>query len=380
MKISILVHDLSSNSLVRTYPIAKVLERHYQIEVIGPVFGKEIFKPYQDEFDYKPVRAYCEGSKLKKIKKRIFGINGIADVVTGDIIYAFKPMYTSLGVGLLSKRRKQIPLILDIEDWDAAHFHEDILKNILISLKRFYEPSNGLYNALMETQTKKANDITVVSKFLQNRFGGIKLPHGADVSFFDPAMFDKKKNRTQWNFKEEKIIMFCGTPIPHKGLEELIEAINIINRNDIKLMIVGGGKESLYVDNLIFKSQNTVIVSGYQPHSKMPELLSMADMIVLPQRKTLFSTAQVPGKVFEAMAMAKPIIASNISDLPEILDGCGWIVEPENPEQLAEKILYVLNNPEEAEEVGNKARQKCIEKYSWDVMEEILLRVFKKYE
>jgi glycosyltransferase involved in cell wall biosynthesis len=47
---------------------------------------------------------------------------------------------------------------------------------------------------------------------------------------------------------------------------------------------------------------------------------------------------------------------------------------------LAEKIQYVLDNPEEAEAMGNKARQKCIEKYSWDAMEEILLKVFKKYE
>lgn len=64
--------------------------------------------------------------------------------------------------------------------------------------------------------------------------------------------------------------------------------------------------------------------------------------------------------------MAKPIITTNVSDLPEILDGCGWIVEPENPEQLAQAIQYVLNNPQEAEEMGRKARKKCIEKYSWD--------------
>ena len=62
------------------------------------------------------------------------------------------------------------------------------------------------------------------------------------------------------------------------------------------------------------------------------------------------------------------------------MDDSIWIVEPENPEQLAEKIQYVLNNPEEAEAVGNKTRQGCIEKYSWDAMEEILLKVFKKYE
>lgn len=55
-------------------------------------------------------------------------------------------------------------------------------------------------------------------------------------------------------------------------------------------------------------------------------------------------------------------------------------LEPENPEQLAEKIQYVLDNPEEAKAMGYKARQKCIEKYSWDAMEEILLKVFEKYE
>lgn len=80
------------------------------------------------------------------------------------------------------------------------------------------------------------------------------------------------------------------------------------------------------------------------------------------------------------MAMAKPIIATNVSDLPEILDECGWIVEPEKPKELAKTIQYVLDNPKEAEEIGWKARQKCIEKYSWDAMEKVLVKVFGKYE
>jgi len=78
--------------------------------------------------------------------------------------------------------------------------------------------------------------------------------------------------------------------------------------------------------------------------------------------------------------MAKPIIATAVSDLSEILDGCGWVVEPENPEKLAEAIQYVFDHPEEAKEIGWKAREKCIEKYSWDAMEEILIKIFRKYE
>ncbi len=88
----------------------------------------------------------------------------------------------------------------------------------------------------------------------------------------------------------------------------------------------------------------------------------------------------MPAKVFDAMAMAKPIIATNVSDLPLILDGCGWIVEPGNPPQLAESIQNVLNNPEAAEDIGWKARRKCIENYSWDAMEKVLVRVFRKYK
>jgi len=380
MKISILVHDLSSNSLVRTYPIAKVLERNYEIEIIGPVFGKEIFKPYQNEFSYKPIYCRCEGSKLNKIQRRISGINKISDFVKGDIIYAFKPMYTSLRVGLSAKWRNRIPLILDIEDWDAAPFFEKNIKEKMECLKTFHNPHNVFYNMLMETQVNKADDITVVSNFLKSRFGGIKLPHGADTYVFDPNKFDKNKNKIRWNIDKFKIIMFCGTMRQHKGLDELIEAIKIINCKDIKLMIVGGGDLILSVKKLIETNRGAVIRIPYQPHSKMPELLSMADIIVLPQRKTLFSMAQVPGKVFEAMAMAKPIIATNVSDLPEILENCGWIVEPENPRQLAEAIQYVLDNPDEAFEISQKARQKCIEKYSWASMEKILKTLFGKYE
>lgn len=64
----------------------------------------------------------------------------------------------------------------------------------------------------------------------------------------------------------------------------------------------------------------------------------MADVLVISQRRNFATIGQLLTMVFDAIAMAKPIIATNVSDLPEILDGCGWIVEPENTEQVAETI------------------------------------------
>jgi len=79
------------------------------------------------------------------------------------------------------------------------------------------------------------------------------------------------------------------------------------------------------------------------------------------------------------MAMAKPIISTNVSNIPEILDGCGWIVESENPRQLAEIIKYVFDHPVQAKEKGKKAREKCKREYSWEMMEINLTGVFENY-
>lgn len=80
------------------------------------------------------------------------------------------------------------------------------------------------------------------------------------------------------------------------------------------------------------------------------------------------------------MAMAKPIIATSVSDIPQILDGCGWIVESGDSQQLVETINYVLNHPVIAEEMGKKARKKCVKYYSYDAMEKILIPIFNRLE
>ena len=178
--------------------------------------------------------------------------------------------------------------------------------------------------------------------------------------------------------------MFLGTPREHKGVEILINTVNMIKNKNIFLFIVGIGDYDNYGKKLTKTAKNRLGDKykgfGIQPFEKIPEFLAIADVVVIPQKRNFATIGQVPAKVFDAMAMAKPIIATNVSDLPEILDGCGWSIEPENPEQLAKTIKYVLDNPGEAVEMGWKARQKCIEKYSWNAMERILLNIFKKYE
>jgi len=143
-------------------------------------------------------------------------------------------------------------------------------------------------------------------------------------------------------------------------------------------------QKDYYCRNLARIAKNTLGLRfktfPIQSFNKIPEFLAMADVVVIPQRKSLATIGQIPAKVFDAMAMAKPIIATNVSDLPEILAGCGLIVKPGRPDKIAEKIQYLIENKEIARKMGGKAREKCIKEYSWDTMERILLKVFKKYE
>jgi glycosyltransferase involved in cell wall biosynthesis len=94
-------------------------------------------------------------------------------------------------------------------------------------------------------------------------------------------------------------------------------------------------------------------------------ILTALDIVALPQRDIPVCHAQMPAKVYDAMAMCIPVVASNLSDLPEVLDGCGIVVPPDNPAALAAAIGELATYPEQREKMGNISRKRCIEQYSF---------------
>jgi glycosyltransferase involved in cell wall biosynthesis len=124
---------------------------------------------------------------------------------------------------------------------------------------------------------------------------------------------------------------------------------------------------------MIELSRGNVIALGPQPFELMPELLATADIVVLPQtRREPKSLGYIPCKMYEAMAMGIPVISSDLCDIPEILEGCGYVVPADDPAALQARIEHVLTHPDEAREMGRRARRRVIERYSWDVMDGIL--------
>ena len=413
MKIAILSPDLSHNCLGRAYLLAKVLERRYEVEVVGPLFGDEIWQPVAEDtsIPYKwtklkqgPYPSWRRKALMTFTSYR--QLNDLAKRIDADAVYACKPLFTSFGLGLLKKLREHVPLVLDIDDLEMGivrgyninnsararnlsnrtRAYDELrrLRSFLVSALRIYDYGSPLNARLGEKLTQFANKITVSNTYLREKFGGEIIYHGRDTQAFDPSRFDRERLRGKYDIDDDdQIVMFLGTPRPWKGILDLIQAVTLIKRHNVRLFLAGLNDRDPYCIRVARTAQQELRerFRGFEqiPFTRVPELLTVADVVVIPQKRDFASIGQLPAKVFDAMAMAKPVIATNVNDLPEILDGCGWIVEPGNPHQLATSISHVLSNPEEANEMGQLARKRCIEKYSWDALESLLVGVFKEY-
>jgi len=382
MKISILTPDFSSNCFGRAWLLAKLLQNHYQIEVIGPAFNDRIWKPLEDscDFELKMVKGYANGRfQLKKMLR----------MITGDIIYASKPLMASFGVGLLKRIITKKPLALDVDDWElhlgSAFDNLSGTPRKLISLSlSVFNIKSYFYNKLLDIFVPYADFISVSSQVLRSNYGGTVVYHCRNANNFRPDQFRSSALRRKHlpeNVRNHFIIGFIGSPRPHKGLEDLIDALSLLDNKTLSLMVVGTQDDS-YCANLKKRVldlalTDRVIFFPVTPFDKLPEFLSITDLVVIPQRQRPASYGQVPAKIFDAMAMARPIIATDTSDIPEILNGCGWIVGPENPAQLAEKIQYVYDHYDDARKLGTKAREKLISHYNYDTFQNKLVNIFE---
>lgn len=377
MKISILVHDLASNAFVRVYPMAKVLQRQFDVEIIGACFGEQVFAPYQAEFEFKAFRCHNTLDFLFRV------LPAMHQAITGDVIYAFKPRPTSYGVALLEKFLRAIPIVLDIEDWEVGWYLDQGWYAVLRNAVRFWHPNNLSLTWLMEKLVPLADQVIVVSSFLQRKFGGVRIVHGADTRFFDPKRYDRERLRAKWRVPQEAfVILFAGRPVPHKGVLDIVRAVKLLDNssnNEGLLLLVGGERDESYIQQILHEGAGRVMHIGYQPHHLMPEFLALSDCVVLAQKPSRFAQAQVPGKVFEALAMGKPIVAGDISDLAEIVDGGGIIVSPNENyvAQLAHALRRLQADQAGFEQMSVTARKRAERLYSWKSMEQTLLPVFQ---
>ncbi len=178
------------------------------------------------------------------------------------------------------------------------------------------------------------------------------IKKGIILQDFDPEkiaphkIFEKVKTKT---------IVFAGRLVPMKDPLTLINAFKIVKRKikNVSLIICGDGE---LIDECKKASKENVYFLGFVDN--IPSILKGADIYVQPS-----AYDPSPRSLLEAMAMGKPCIATRVGSVEHYLESCGILVEPRNPEALAEKIIYLLENPEVAKELGKKARERMLREH-----------------
>ena len=219
---------------------------------------------------------------------------------------------------------------------------------------------------------KKADIITAISIYLKNfaekinkKAEIIVVPNGVDYEKFSSALPIEKTSLDINN--TAKLILTVSRLVQKNGLATLFRAIKIVKTltSDIKLVVVGSGPLESGLKNLALELDisNNVLFMGEKNYSEIPRYLKTADLFVRSSRSEGLGNAFI-----EAMAAGLPIIGTPVGGIPDFLkDGeTGLFCEVDNPKNLAEKIMLLLNNGELREKLIKNGLELVREKYDWN--------------
>jgi glycosyltransferase involved in cell wall biosynthesis len=235
--------------------------------------------------------------------------------------------------------------------------------------------SRPVLKHLMRRTLNQADRLVTVSaalktELLRRGYSESKISviyNGVDETFFYPS--DQLASRRKLNLEPDtKYLLFVGTLSRRKGIDVLLAAFKAINRPDVKLIFIGQGGDHHVIENFITEHswQDRILRPGVVPHAQLPLWYAAADIVVLP------SLAEgVPNVILEALAMGKPVVATRVGGIPEILAGekTGFLCPPGD----AGSLILVIENALDYSEKIEPSR-----KFTWKTNAEHYMQIFRE--
>ncbi|NQU58871.1 MAG: glycosyltransferase family 4 protein [Rhodospirillales bacterium] len=298
-------------------------------------------------------------------------------------------------VGVSLSRYFNIPLVIEYngsEVWITKNWGKGFLFERIAKLAE-------------DTCLHHADLIVTVSENLQNDLLSrgidesriLTHPNGVDVDVFDPERFSKK----EINYLKDRlgiprdacVVTFIGTFGQWHGVEVFAEAIaklhkengDWVRENKVHFFAIGDGVKRPRVEEILAEYTDNVTFTGLIPNEEAPLYLAASDIFVSPHIQNSDGSAFFgsPTKLFEYLAMGRPVVASNVEQIGKILEGspkvtdvfddmpspndeaCGMLVKPERPDELCLGIQFLVNNPKWRKAAGKNARHMAIDRYTW---------------
>lgn len=298
-----------------------------------------------------------------------------------DIVMGTSPSpLTALSAWFLS-RIKGAKFVLDIRDlWPASiisltQMKSGIVVFVLKKLEKF------LYN--------KADLISLAVPGFREHISGvvnkpkkyIDLLNGAPDEFFKAEESNISIEGLP-NLNDKFVVFFSGNHGIAQAMDTLIKtADKLMETNKVHFLFVGNGicKPEMMKMSKELGLTNTTFL-GSQARKKMPHIIGMASLCVVPLQALPIFEHAIPSKMFEYMACGKPIILSVLGEAKAILEesGGGICIEPENHKELADAILTLYENSEMALRLGKEGKEFVKNNYRKSVIIENLSKALKE--
>ena len=288
-----------------------------------------------------------------------------------DVVIGTSPQFFTVISAWAIAKLKRKPFIFEIRDiWPASITAVGAMQDSLI-IKLLEKAELFLYEQadLIISVTKSFKLELEKRGVLPTKI--IYVPNGVDLEKIKPLPKDKSLSN-KYNLDNKFVAAYIGTHGLAHSLEHIVEAAEILkNHKDLKIVFAGGGAVKENIKSLVNKKclKNVVMISS-QPKDQMRKLWSLCDVsLVTLKDKELFKTV-IPSKIFESMAMQKPVIISvPKGESTKIVESnnCGVVIPSENAVALSEAILTLKENNALLDELG-KNSLKASQEYNRKVL------------
>jgi len=297
----------------------------------------------------------------------------VIDNVKPDILHAHSPVLTALPT-LRVGHALGIPVVYEVRAFweDAAADHGTATENSM----RY-----RLTRAMETYAFKRADAVTTICEGLRNDIvtRGISsnkvtvIPNAVDIEKFSVGGAPDEALKAQLSLNGVRILGFIGSFYAYEGLDLLLAALpRILNQApDVRALLVGGGpqEEALKQQARQLGIADKVVFTGRVPHSEVNRYYDLADVLVYPRHSMRLTELVTPLKPLEAMAQGRLVIASDVGGHNELIhDGeTGVLFRAESPQDLASKVLELLNTPERWPGIKAAGRRYVETERNWKV-------------
>ena len=346
--------------------ILTAMPNYPKMEIFEEYKGKSYIE--EEQHGLKIYRSRIFVSKSKGIFKRL--LNYFSFVFTSYwrgrklgsydyILCESPPLFLGYSATRLAKKLKA-KLIFNVSDlWPESAEKLDLVRNRTF-LKLAYNLEAKLYRKsyLVTGQTQG------IVESISTRFPNKKvywLPNGVDITKYNPQEVAKSGFRKKYSISQADLVLFYGGIIGHaQGLELILKAAKEFTEQPVKFVLLGSGPEK---DKLlsIQKELNLKNVIFAEPvgRNEMGGIIKEIDISLIPLRKLDLFLGAIPSKIFEILAMEKPILLGVDGEAKDLFideGNAGWFFKPENEIDLISQIQYILNHKNEISEKGQNGR------------------------